>query len=94
MATAAFGGLKNATSSVSPNGAASGIFMNMRKKLIMCMIKPAITIGSRPHLAVRFPNRPKDTPPSTSPTPIKTPFSPTSCFADSPIALVNPILAP
>lgn len=50
-------------------------------------------MGSRPILFdVRAPNRPNETPPNTSPTPMKIPDKPTSCFAEPPIAVVDPIL--
>jgi hypothetical protein len=56
-------------------------------------MKPRMTMGSRPSLfEVRAPSRPNVTPPNTSPTPIKMPDKPTSCFADSPICVVNPML--
>lgn len=58
------------------------------------MTKPIMTIGSRPNLLVFEPSNPNKTPPNTSPTPINIPFNPTNCFADSPKACVNPILAP
>jgi hypothetical protein len=56
-------------------------------------MKPSMTMGSRPSLLeVRAPSRPKAIPPNTSPTPINIPDKPTSCFADSPIWVVKPIL--
>lgn len=56
------------------------------------MIKPTMTTGSRPYLIVFDPSKPNRMPPLTSPTPIKMPDRPTSCFADSPMDNVNPML--
>lgn len=52
-----------------------------------------MTIGSRPSFVdVRAPSNPNAIPPNTSPIPMQMPDNPTSCLADSPICVVNPIL--
>lgn len=80
-------------SDVSPKFAASGKFKKIKKNAMMWIMKPSMTIGSRPSFDdVRAPRRPKAMPPNTSPSPIQMPDKPTSCLADSPICVVNPIL--
>jgi hypothetical protein len=52
-----------AASSVSPKGAELGRFRKMRKKDIVWIRNPNITIGSRPHRIVFDPRIPKKAPP-------------------------------
>lgn len=78
---------------VSPKFAAFGKLRKIKKNAMMWIMKPRMTMGSRPSLLdVRVPRRPNAMPPKTSPTPMKMPDKPTSCFADSPILVVNPML--
>lgn len=78
---------------VSPKFALFGMFRKIRKNAMRWTIKPRMTMGSRPIFVVmREPIRPKDTPPNTSPIPMKIPDNPTSCLADSPMACVKPML--
>lgn len=91
-ATDANGGLKKPMAFVSWNGDSSGRFKNIKRKLMICTMQPAITIGSRPYFIVFEPNRPNKMPPNTSPIPIQIPDKPTKRLADSPIDNVNPML--
>ena len=52
-----------ATSVVSPNGAASGMFKKMRKKPRACVRNPVRIMGSRPYRTVFDPRIPNKAPP-------------------------------
>uniref|UniRef100_A0A1Y1N4U7 Uncharacterized protein n=1 Tax=Photinus pyralis TaxID=7054 RepID=A0A1Y1N4U7_PHOPY len=80
-----------ASSSVGANGDLLGKFRNITKNAAKWKTNPPITIGSRPHLVNLAPRIPNSAPPSTSPAPMNMPDRPTSCFALSPNALVNPM---